>query len=211
MSLLRPYIVGLTGGIGSGKSTACSLFAGLGAEIIDADQISRLVVAPGTPALQQLREHFGAAVVANDGNLDRGWLRSLIFSDSAARRQVEALLHPLIRSAILERIQRSHSAWLIVAAPLLLEKNHYDFVDRVLVIDADEATQLARTSTRDNTSKDNVRRIMQTQLPRSERLSRADDIIHNDGDPASLRQQVQELSIRYQKLADERQHAINAL
>jgi dephospho-CoA kinase len=209
--LQRPYIVGLTGGIGSGKSTACSLFAELGVEIVDADQISRLVVAPGSPALQQLRSMFGEAVIAGDGNLDRGWLRARIFTDNVARLQVEALLHPLIRTAIVERIQRSRSPWLILAAPLLLENNHYDFVDRVLVIDVDEATQLARTRARDNTSDDDVRRIMQTQLPRSERLARADDIILNDGDTASLRRQVQEYSTRYQKLADERQQAINAL
>lgn len=208
---MRPYIVGLTGGIGSGKSTACTLFAELGVEIVDADQISRLVVAPGSPALQQLRSLFGDAVIAGDGSLDRSWLRARIFSDSAARQQVETLLHPLIRSAIAERIQRSRSSWLILAAPLLLENNNYDYVDRVLVIDADEATQVARTSARDNSTEADVRRIMQTQLPRSERLSRADDIIRNDGDTASLRRQVQDHSLRYQKLANERQHAINAL
>jgi dephospho-CoA kinase len=211
VSLLRPYIVGLTGGIGSGKSTACALFAELGVEIVDADHVSRLVVAPGSPALQQLREQFGDAVVTRDGSLDRAWLRSRIFSDAAVRQQVEALLHPLIRSAMLEQIQRSRSAWLILAAPLLLENRAYDFVDRVLVIDADEAIQVARTSKRDHASKDEVRRIMQVQLPRSERLARADDVISNNGDTASLRRQVQEYSTLYQKLADERQHAINAL
>ena len=211
MSLLRPYIVGLTGGIGSGKSTACALFAELGVEIVDADHVSRSVVAPGSPALQQLREQFGDAVVTRDGSLDRAWLRSRIFSDAAVRQQVEALLHPLIRSAMLEQIQRSRSAWLILAAPLLLENRAYDFVDRVLVIDADEAIQVARTSKRDHASEDEVRRIMQVQLPRSERLARADDVISNNGDTASLRRQVQEYSTLYQKLADERQHAINAL
>lgn len=211
MSLLRPYIVGLTGGIGSGKSSACALFAELGVEIVDADHVSRSVVAPGSPALQQLREQFGDAVVTRDGSLDRAWLRSRIFSDAAVRQQVEALLHPLIRSAMLEQIQRSRSAWLILAAPLLLENRAYDFVDRVLVIDADEAIQVARTSKRDHASEDEVRRIMQVQLPRSERLARADDVISNNGDTASLRRQVQEYSTLYQKLADERQHAINAL
>jgi dephospho-CoA kinase len=209
--LLRPYIVGLTGGIGSGKSSACALFAELGVEIVDADHVSRSVVAPGSPALQQLREQFGDAVVTRDGSLDRAWLRSRIFSDAAVRQQVEALLHPLIRSAMLEQIQRSRSAWLILAAPLLLENRAYDFVDRVLVIDADEAIQVARTSKRDHASEDEVRRIMQVQLPRSERLARADDVISNNGDTASLRRQVQEYSTLYQKLADERQHAINAL
>lgn len=211
MSLLRPYIVGLTGGIGSGKSTACALFAELGVEIVDADHVSRSVVAPGSPALQQLREQFGDAVVTRDGSLDRAWLRSRIFSDAAVRQQVEALLHPLIRSAMLEQIQRSRSAWLILAAPLLLENNAYDFVDRVLVIDADESIQVARTRKRDHASDDEVRRIMQVQLPRGERLARADDVISNNGDNASLRRQVQEYSTLYQKLADERQHAINAL
>jgi dephospho-CoA kinase len=211
MSRLRPFIVGLTGGIGSGKTTVSRLFADLGVEIIDADLVSRKVVAPGSPALQQLVEWFGPDMLAADGSLQRAALRQLIFSDMTARQRVEALLHPLIRTAILEQIARSNSPWLILAAPLLLENNAYDFVDRVLVVDTDPALQVSRVVQRDNTSEDAVQRIMQSQLARHERLARATEVIHNVGDIESLRQQVLACYDSYGKLADERQHAINAL
>lgn len=211
MSRLPPYIVGLTGGIGSGKTTVCTQFAELGAEIIDADQVSRQVVAPGSAALQQLLDWFGADALLPDGTLNRSWLRTRIFNDPAARQRVEALLHPLIRSSILDHIRRAQSRWLIVAAPLLLENNAYDFVDRVLVVDVEESVQIDRTRSRDHCSEEQVRRIMDLQLPRSERLRRADDVIRNDGDMAALRQQVHDCFQRYERLADERHHAISAL
>ncbi|MES2604306.1 MAG: dephospho-CoA kinase [Pseudomonadota bacterium] len=211
MSRIRPFIVGLTGGIGSGKTTASQMFAELGVEVIDADLVSRNVVAPGSAALQQLVQWFGHSLLASDGSLQRPVLRQLVFSDRNIRLQVENLLHPLIRSAILDQIARSTSAWLLLAAPLLLENNAYDFVDRVLVVDADEALQVNRVVSRDNTTDTEVLRIMQSQLPRAERLARATDIIRNHGDLASLRQQVHDCYRLYGKLADERQQAINAL
>lgn len=210
MSRLPPFIVGLTGGIGSGKTTVCTQFAELGVEVIDADQISRQVVQPGSPALQQLRDWFGADVLLPDGSLNRSWLRSLIFKDATARQRVESLLHPLIRHCILEHIHRSQSRWLILAAPLLLESNAYDFVDRILVVDVDEAMQISRTCSRDQCKEEQVRRIMALQLSRSERLQRADDVIHNDDDFGALRQQVRACFELYQRLADERHHAISA-
>ena len=211
MSRLPPFIVGLTGGIGSGKTTVCAQFAELGVEVIDADHISRQVVEPGSPALQQLRDWFGADSLLPDGSLNRSWLRTLIFKDAAARERVESLLHPLIRSSILGHIHRTQSRWLILAAPLLLESSAYDFVDRILVVDVDEAVQIARTRSRDQCSEEQVRRIMALQLSRNERLRRADDVIHNDGDIGALRQQVRACFDLYQRLADERHHAINAL
>ena len=211
MSRLLPFIVGLTGGIGSGKSTVCRLFAELGTEIIDADQSSRRLVAPGSAALQQLQQWFGAAVVQPDGNLNRAYLRTLVFTDAEIRQRVEALLHPLIRNDMLATIARSHSSWLIVAAPLLLEKNSYTFIDRVLVVDAAESLQIARTCHRDNTSEADVRSIMAIQLNRQQRLRRADDVIHNDGDVSALLPQVKECVNRYEQLAQARQHAINSL
>ncbi|HTR00239.1 MAG TPA: dephospho-CoA kinase [Candidatus Acidoferrum sp.] len=199
----RPFVVGLTGGIGSGKTTVCSLFADRGVEIIDADVVSRKLVAPGSPALQQLTELFGPDALGTDGTLNRAYLRQLVFVDAMAKKQLEQLLHPLIRSNIVQQIARSNSPWLILAAPLLLENRSYDFVDRVLVVDADEAQQLARTTQRDRCGEDDVRRIMQTQLPRAERLAQAHDVIHNDGNLAGLEAQVDRLYSRYEALARE--------
>lgn len=206
MSRTRPFLVGLTGGIGSGKTTVCRLFAELGVEIIDADLISRQVVSPGSPALQQLTAMLGSALVSADGTLHRQYLRELVFSDGVARRKVEAILHPLIRAAILQQISRSGSRWLIVSAPLLLESKAYEFVDRILVVDASEEQQLQRTLTRDHCSEEEVRRIMQIQLSRADRLGQATDIIQNDSDMVRLQEQVATLYALYEKLAREREH-----
>lgn len=203
-SLQRPLVIGLTGGIGSGKTTVCSLFAKRGVEIIDADQVSRKLVLPGSVALMQLEENFGKEILLADGSLNRTRLRQMAFSDSGVRQKIEAILHPQIRSAIVQQIARSNSSWLILAAPLLLEHGSYNFVDRVLVVDADEAQQIARTSARDNCSSEEVQRIMQTQWTREQRLQRADDIISNNGNAAELEQQINTLYQQYESLAGER-------
>ncbi len=199
-------IVGLTGGIGSGKTTVSGMFAALGVEIIDADQISRALVAPGSIALQQLIALLGQELMTADGSLQRQRLRQLIFTDPLARHQAEAILHPLIRSAIVQQINDSTSSWLILSAPLLLESKAYDFIDRILVVDADEELQVQRTLERDHSSEDEVHRIMQIQLPRNERLSRATDIIRNNGNLADLQQQVDEYFRQYEELARARQN-----
>lgn len=211
MSQLRPMIIGLTGGIGSGKTTVCQMFAKRGVEIIDADQIGRTLVAPGSIALQQLIDLLGQDLLTADGSLQRQRLRQLIFSDPHARHQAEAILHPLIRAAILEKINESASSWLILAAPLLLESKSYDFADRILVVDTDETLQIERTRERDHCSEDEVHRIMQIQLPRTERVARATDLIHNNGDLANLDRQVAEYFERYEKLAHARQYTTPGL
>ncbi|MDY6984643.1 MAG: dephospho-CoA kinase [Pseudomonadota bacterium] len=201
----RPYVVGLTGGIGSGKSTVTRLLIGFGIEVIDADDVSREVVVPGSPALDALVERFGTKILNADGTLKRERLRGLIFMDPEAKRWVEELLHPAIRARIQERIERSTSPWLMLSVPLLLEnKNAYDFVDRVLVVDVPESVQLSRTMLRDNATKDEVTRIMQSQLPRGKRLLAADDVVENSGDPLQLQEQLLRLVKRYEELAHAR-------
>lgn len=200
----RPMVIGLTGGIGSGKTTVCALFAERGVEIIDADLVSRKLVQPGSPALGHLTEHFGTEILLPDGSLNRPLLRQKTFTDKQVKQQLEAILHPLIRSAIVQQVARSNSAWLILAAPLLLESGSYNFVDRILVIDTDEQLQIERTCARDHCSADDVKRIMQTQWPREKRLRHADDIIHNSGDSVELAQQVSTLYLKYEALARDR-------
>jgi dephospho-CoA kinase len=211
MSLIRPFVVGLTGGIGSGKTTVSSLFAEMGVEVIDADVISRSLVRPGSPALQQLVAWYGPGLLTQEQALERAALRRLIFTDSNARQRVEALLHPLVRSAIDDQIARSTSQWLLLSAPLLLENQAYAFVDRVLVVDIDESQQVARTQQRDHSTEAEVRQIMQSQLTSAERLTHATEVIDNRGDLASLKQQVLACYQLYGKLANERQHTIAAL
>lgn len=194
----RPWLVGLTGGIGSGKTTVTRLLAGLGAEIIDADVISRELLEPGSPLLDVIAARFGAQLL-RDGVLDRALLRDLVFRDNDARQWLEALLHPRIREAILQRIARSQRSWLVVAAPLLLESGAYDFVDCVVVVDLPEALQIQRTVARDAVPEEQVRAIMAVQLPRAERLQAAHYIIHNEGDMVDLREQVARL---YQRCED---------
>jgi len=189
----KPWILGLTGGIGSGKSAAAQCFVDLGVHLVDADHAARWVVEPGRPALAQIAEHFGAGVLQADGTLNRSALRELIFKDPQQRVWLESLLHPLIREEIRQYLARAESAYAILVSPLLLETSQHQMVQRVLVIDVPESVQIERTVLRDKTNEEQVRAILKAQASREERLSRADDVIVNDRDPAWLKSEVERL------------------
>ena len=193
----KPWILGLTGGIGSGKSAAAQCFAELGIHLVDADNAARWVVEPGRPALAQIAEHFGAGVLQTDGTLNRAALRELIFKDPQQRVWLEGLLHPLIREEIKQYLASAQSPYAILVSPLLLETSQHQMVQRVLVIDVPEAVQIERTVLRDKTNEAQVRAILKAQASREERLSRADDVIVNDRDPAWLKSEVERLHYFY--------------
>jgi dephospho-CoA kinase len=192
------FCVGLTGGIGCGKTAATDMFAALGAGIVDTDVISRELTAPGGGAMKPIAAAFGSEYVLPDGALDRARMRTLVFSDAQAKRRLEALLHPLIRSTSRERIAAARAPYVLLVVPLLLETGSYaDLLDRILVVDCDEATQVARVMARSGLTEQEVRRIMAAQLARAERLARADDVLRNDGDISELRLQVERLHAHY--------------
>ncbi len=192
--------IGLTGGIGSGKSTVAGLFQRLGATIIDADVIAHSITEPGKYAFESVVEHFGKGIVKADGTLDRLALRHIIFKNSDERKWLENSLHPVIREAMKEQINKADSPYCVLVIPLLAESNKIDFLDRVCVIDVPEALQIQRVTGRDNLTEDDVKAIMASQASNEKRLSIADDVIHNDGDLNSLKTQVAELNQRYLKL-----------
>lgn len=197
-----PLCISLTGGIGSGKSTAAGMFEELGATVIDTDAIARGLTGPGGAATAAIREAFGTACVGGDGALDRAKMRRLVFADPEARAKLEGILHPLIRRQALELASRSHGPYVLLVVPLLLETGAYgEVIDRVLVVDCDEALQVARAATRNGLSEEEVRAVMAAQLPRQRRLAGAHDVIRNDGDIESLRRQVTATHARYLELA----------
>lgn len=200
----RPWVLGLTGGIGSGKSAAAERFATLGMEVVDADLASRWVVEPGQPALAALAEHFGEGILLPTGNLDRAALRAMIFTDSTQRVWVEQLLHPLIAQAIAQRLDAARSAYAVFVSPLMVESGQYRLVDRLLVIDAPQALQIARTLRRDGTHQAQVEAILAAQATRETRCALADDIILNDASLEALHAQVDRLHAVYLSLAGNR-------
>ena len=202
----RVFRVGLTGGIASGKSTAAGFFAALGVPILDSDQIAREVVEPGQPPLEHLVERFGPSILTVDGRLDRPALRNIVFSDPKARADLEALTHPAIGAAMEARSASAGGPYQILVIPLLVEKNLSSHVDRVLVIDSEEALQLERLRQRDGTSREQAEAILRAQAPRATRLKAADDVISNDTDVDSVKTQVAALHRRYLKLAAEPRH-----
>ena len=196
------YCVGVTGGIGSGKSSAAALFAELGAGIIDTDDIAHELTRPGGLAMPDITTAFGAGIVATDGSLDRAAMRKRVFAEPAQRKVLEGILHPLIRAEARNRVARSTAPYVMLVVPLLLETGGYpDLVRRVLVIDCDESLQVSRTMQRSGLAAEAVRAIMAVQLPRQQRLDRANDVLSNDGDIARLRSQVALLHDCYLKLA----------
>lgn len=194
------YTAGLTGGIASGKTSVSNLFQSLGVPIVDADLIAREVVAPGAPALQELTLLFNVPILTNGGELDRQKLREIIFADSAARRKVEGVLHPAIRKLSNERVQQ-HAAdnanYVICAVPLLVETGQADRYDRIAVVDVPVEVQIERLMARDNTTREDANRILQSQASREQRLAAADDIIDNTGSLEELEVQVRLLHERY--------------
>jgi dephospho-CoA kinase len=198
---LRAYRVGLTGGIASGKSTAAKFFGALGIPILDSDQIARDVVEPGQPPLERLVERFGPSILTPDGHLDRPALRDIIFSDPKARADLEALTHPAIGAAMEARSAAAGGPYQVLVIPLLVEKNLGSHVDRVLVVDCDEALQMHRLSARDGTTSKQAQAILNAQAPRAARLKAADDVITNDADMSAVQNQVATLHARYLELS----------
>ena len=198
------YVVAITGGIGSGKTTIANQFAALGIEVVDADLIAREVVAPGTPALAAIVNHFGAEMLTEQGLLDRRALRERIFSDPAAKFWLNALLHPIIRSEMLRQCAAVSSPYCLLVVPLLVENRLTELADRVLVIDVDEATQIERTCRRDGVSREQAEAILASQANRSERLAMADDVLDNQsGTTETIRERILALHETYLAFASQ--------
>jgi dephospho-CoA kinase len=197
-------IVGLTGGIGSGKTTVANIFAGYGIALVDADIVAREVVAPGQPALAAIAAHFGAQYLTAEGQLNRPALRTLVFSDANAKTWLDQLLHPLIRQQMLAQLAQAQSHYVLLVAPLLIENGLTTVVDQVLVVDISPELQQERTAARDQVSAAQVAAIMASQCDRAQRLQQADQIIHNDGDIAALNSQIAQLHQLYSAMAAEK-------
>ncbi|MCP5358745.1 MAG: dephospho-CoA kinase [Pseudomonadales bacterium] len=189
----KPFVVGVTGGIGSGKSAATAMFAELGVQVVDADIVARQVVEPGCPALARIAEHFGSHLLHPDGSLDRTALRNIVFSQASEREWLEALLHPLIREEIGRQLSRCHSPYSILSSPLLLETGQNKLVDTVLLIDVSEETQIERTRLRDGADTSKVEAIMASQWSREKRQRHADHILLNEGSLEELRDRIRTL------------------
>lgn len=199
---MRPaLVIGLTGGIASGKSAAAALFAERGVPVVDADVVARQLVEPGEPALEEIRRVFGPSLLDASGELDRRRLRELVFADDARRRELEAILHPRVYARIARELDSLDAPYAVAVVPLLLETGGRELVDRILVVDAPEELQISRTIARDGTTPEAAARVLAAQLPRARRLACADDVITNDADLASLARQVDALHRRYLELA----------
>jgi len=193
--------IGLTGGIGSGKSTVCRLFQALGVAIVDADIIARQLVEPGSQALTLLIDAFGLSILDTDGTLDRAKLRDLIFSDPEKKQRLENIMHPLIYARMASEVQSLRDRYCILAIPLLLETQKTQIVDRVLVVDCSLEAQLERVVNRDKLSHEQVLAIIASQIPRQQRLALADDVIDNSTSSTQLAEQVKRLHNSYNLLA----------
>jgi dephospho-CoA kinase len=196
------FVVGLTGGIGSGKSAVADVFEGLGVDVTDADRLAHALTAPGQPGHAAVLAAFGSEfLLDSDRTLDRARLRRLVFGDAVARRRLEAILHPLIREATRREVAAWTSPYGLLVVPLLLERGSLSSVDRVLVVDCPEDEQVRRVMARSGLPAADVRAIMATQLPRAERLARADDVLDNAGPVSAIAPQVADLDHRYRMLA----------
>lgn len=198
----KKTIIGLTGGIGSGKTAVSDYLHQQGICIVDADIVARIVVEPGKPAWQDIKEHFGDEVLLEDQSLNRPWLRQQVFANPELRKALERFTHPRIRDEIIRQLQTSDSAYTILVSPLLIESGQYQLVERIVVVDVPEEVQVERTCSRDANDTEQVKRIIAAQIPRQDRLAKADDVIDNSGDLAGLQNQSEELHQQLLKLAD---------
>ena len=198
------FIVGLTGGIGSGKSAVADLFAAHGVAVVDTDAVAHALTTPGGAAMPAIRAEFGDGVVSPDGAMDRAAMRRIVFADPAARKRLEAILHPMIRSESERRVTAGalHAPYVILMVPLLVESGDYRTrVDRIAVVDCAEATQIARVMSRNKLARDEVARILAAQATRAERLAAADDVIDNDGALTDLPPRIERLHRQYVDLS----------
>ena len=184
------YVVGITGGIGSGKSAATERFESLGITVVDADVISRIIVEPGRPALAAIADHFGEDILQSDGTLDRARLRTLVFNSPEERSWLEQLTHPLIGEEIVTQLTAAKSPYVMLSSPLLLETSQARLTDLVIVVDVPVDVQVQRTMARDDNDEAQVRRIIDAQMPRKDRLARADIVIDNNQSLAALDESI---------------------
>jgi len=190
-AFVNMLVIGVTGGIGSGKTAVTDEFTRLGITIVDADVAARTVVANGKPALQEIASRFGLHILLENGDLDRAALRTIVFKEPEQRKWLEQLTHPLIRQEIIQGLQDAQSPYVILASPLLIESGQNKLVHKTLVVDVPVELQIKRTTSRDNNSAEQVQAIIQAQIPRHDRLKHADHVIVNDQDLVHLRQQVE--------------------
>lgn len=196
------FCVGLTGGIGCGKSRAADLFAELGATVVDTDVISRELTGIGGGAVPAIEQAFGSEYVQADGSMNRAAMRNLVFGDPRAKARLEAILHPLIRARARSLVEQAITPYAILVVPLLIETGAYrEVVDRVAVVDCDESRQIERVKARSGLTEDEVRAVIATQIDRKRRLEHADDVLNNDSDLNALRSQVERLHERYLTIA----------
>ena len=191
---MAPKIVGLTGGIGSGKSMVASFFGALGVHWVDADDVARQVVEPGTRALELIAEHFGYDILMSGGALNRAALRKRVFDNADERKWLEELIHPIIHTELKRQLKPDDYdlPYVLLVSPLLFETSQHTMVERVIVIDSPESVQIQRTMARDNNPRDQVERIIAAQIPRQQRLDKADFIVDNGGTRDNVRQQVRD-------------------
>lgn len=188
-------VVGLTGGIGSGKSTVARLFGALGVHWVDADDVAREVVEPGTPALKRIAEHFGQEILLPDGGLDRAALRRIVFDAPKERTWLESLLHPVIREELMRQLHPDNYAlpYVLLVSPLLLETDQHELVEKIVVVDVPVEVQIERTMARDTNDREQVERIIAAQMPREQRLQKADDVVDNNRAMIDVERQVEQL------------------
>lgn len=191
------WVLGLTGGIGSGKTAASDFFASKGITVVDADIVAREVVEPGQPAWQAIKQHFGEQALLADNSLNRAWLREKVFAEPEERKWLESQTHPRIRDSIIRQLQQATSAYAILVSPLLFESGQALLTQHTLLIDVPVDIQIARATSRDQNNADQIRRIIAAQMPRDERRARADDIADNSLGLAELHQQLELLHHSY--------------